>query len=105
MKTNSENPGANSEAAPKPAIKIFGIGGAGAVLLDALNAEEFAGAGLVAVNTDAASLSASSATVKVHPETTLLRGLGTLGGKAAMISFAVASPERDAESIHGCFPA
>lgn len=79
MKTKSETPDAIPEPAPKPAIKIFGIGGAGVALLDALNAEEFAGAGFAAVNTDAASLSVSSATVKIHLETKLLRGLGTGG--------------------------
>jgi cell division protein FtsZ len=79
MKTNSEIPGANPEAAHKPAVKIFGVGGAGVALLDTLNAEEFAGAGFAAINTDAASLSASSATVKIHLETKLLRGLGTGG--------------------------
>ena len=68
-----------SEPERKPAVKIFGVGGAGVQLLDALNAEEFAGAGFAAVNTDAASLAASSATVKIHLETKLLRGLGTGG--------------------------
>ena len=72
-------PRANSEAAPKPAIKIVGVGGAGVLLLDTLNAEEFAGAQFAAINTDAASLAASSATVKIHLETKLLRGLGTGG--------------------------
>jgi cell division protein FtsZ len=79
MKTKSETPGANSEAAPRPAVRIFGVGGAGVALLDVLNAKEFAGAGFVAINTDAASLAASSATVKIHLETKLLRGLGTGG--------------------------
>jgi cell division protein FtsZ len=65
--------------AQRPAIKIFGVGGAGVQLLDALNAEEFACAGFAAINTDAASLAASSATVKIHLETKLLRGLGTGG--------------------------
>jgi len=60
-------------------MKIFGIGGAGVLLIEALRAGEFDGAGLVAVNTDAASLSASSASVKIHLETKLLRGLGTGG--------------------------
>ena len=60
-------------------IKIFGVGGAGVQLLDTLNAEEFAGAGFVAVNTDTASLATSTATVKIHLETKLLRGLGTGG--------------------------
>jgi cell division protein FtsZ len=60
-------------------VKIFGVGGAGVALLNALNAEEFVGAGFAAINTDAASLAASSATVKIHLETKLLRGLGTGG--------------------------
>ncbi len=48
-------------------------------MLDLLNGGDFAGGGLAAVNTDAASLAASSATVKVQLETKLLRGLGTGG--------------------------
>ena len=79
MKTKSETPDAVPEAASKPAVKIFGVGGAGVALLDALNAEEFAGAGFAAINTDAASLASSSATIKIHLETKLLRGLGTGG--------------------------
>ena len=79
MKNNSENLGVNPEPVTKTAIKIFGVGGAGVQLLDALNAEVFAGAGFAAINTDAASLAASSATVKIHLETKLLRGLGTGG--------------------------
>jgi cell division protein FtsZ len=63
----------------KPAVKIFGVGNAGITLLDAVNTPEFAGANFVAVNTDAASLEASSATVKFHLENRLLRGLGTGG--------------------------
>jgi cell division protein FtsZ len=79
MKTKSEFPGANPDVASRPAVRIFGVGGAGVQLLDALNAEEFAGAGFAAINTDAASLAASSAAVKIHLETKLLRGLGTGG--------------------------
>ena len=78
MKTKTEISTAGSEA-QRPAIKIFGVGGAGVALLDALNAEEFAGADFAAINTDAASLAASSAAVKIHLETKLLRGLGTGG--------------------------
>jgi len=62
-------------------IKIIGVGGAGVSLLDTLDAGEFAGASFVAINTDAASLAASAAMVKIHLETKLLRGLGT-GGDA-----------------------
>jgi cell division protein FtsZ len=79
MKTKTEI----EPAAPGPksarTVKIIGVGGAGVGLLDALNVEEFAGANFVAINTDAPSLAASSATVKIHLETKLLRGLGTGG--------------------------
>ena len=78
MKTKTEISVAEAEESQRT-IRIFGIGGAGVQLLDALNAEEFAGAQFAAINTDAASLSASSATVKIHLETKLLRGLGTGG--------------------------
>src|SRR5262252_2881454 len=62
-----------------PTIKIIGVGNAGAELLAALAAPEFAGAQFVAVNTDAAALAASSATVKINLESKLLRGLGSGG--------------------------
>jgi cell division protein FtsZ len=79
MKTNPETPAV--ETSHTRTIKIVGVGGAGVSLLDTLNSTEFAGAGLVAINTDGASLAASAAMVKIHLETKLLRGLGT-GGDA-----------------------
>jgi len=79
METKIENQPRDIEIAGMPVIKIFGVGSAGVNLLDALDGGEFAGASLVAVNTDAASLAASSATVKISLETKLLRGLGTGG--------------------------
>jgi len=79
MKTKTEIQPATLEAKSARAIKIFGVGGAGVSLLDALNGEDFAGADFVAVNTDSPSLAASAATVKIHLETKLLRGLGTGG--------------------------
>jgi cell division protein FtsZ len=78
MKTKTEISAKAAEES-QHIIRIFGVGGAGVALLDALNAEEFSGAGFAAINTDAASLAASSATVKIHLETKLLRGLGTGG--------------------------
>src|SRR6516225_2778292 len=79
MKSKAEPPATIHEAAPKAVVKIIGVGSAGVALLDLLDAEEFAGAGFVAVNTDASSLAASSASVKIQLETKLLRGLGTGG--------------------------
>jgi cell division protein FtsZ len=60
-------------------VKIIGVGSAGVAMLDTLNGGDFAGAGFVAINTDAPSLTSSSATVKIQLETRLLRGLGTGG--------------------------
>ena len=79
MKTQIQDSTSAPESNQAPTIRIFGVGGAGVGLLDALNAAEFTGAGFAAINTDAASLAASSATVKIHLETKLLRGLGTGG--------------------------
>ena len=60
-------------------IKVIGVGGAGVILADAMNSGEFAGASFAVIDTDAQSLAASSAAVKIHLETKLLRGLGTGG--------------------------
>ena len=62
-----------------PAVKIFGVGNAGGVLLGALATPEFAGASFGAINTDAAALEAAPGTVKIHLENKLLRGLGSGG--------------------------
>ena len=79
MKTNPQTPEASLEPAQVPAVKIFGVGSAGVTMLDLLNSADFAGAGLVALNTDAPSLASSSAAIKIQLETKLLRGLGTGG--------------------------
>jgi cell division protein FtsZ len=79
MNINNELSAAEGESNPARTIKIIGVGGAGVSLLDNLTGVEFAGASFVAVNTDAPSLAASAAPVKIHLETKLLRGLGTGG--------------------------
>src|SRR5579862_1716714 len=79
MKAKTQTPAAMLEPAKLPAAKIFGVGGAGVVLAEAANRGEFAGADFAVIDTDAQSLRASSATVKVHLETKLMRGLGTGG--------------------------
>lgn len=62
-----------------PVIKIIGVGNAGADLLAALATPEFAGAQFAVINTDAAALAASPATLKINLENKLLRGLGSGG--------------------------
>jgi cell division protein FtsZ len=84
MKSKTETPAARIPVPPLESprtrtIKIFGVGGAGVVLGDTLDQGEFVGANFAAIDTDAQSLAASSATVKIHLETKLLRGLGTGG--------------------------
>jgi cell division protein FtsZ len=84
MKSKTETPAARVPVPPLESprtrtIKIFGVGGAGVVLGDTLDQGEFVGANFAAIDTDAQSLAASSATVKIHLETKLLRGLGTGG--------------------------
>ena len=79
MNTNTEIPEAPVQLQRTRTIKIFGVGGAGVILSNILDSSEFAGAHFAAIDTDAQSLAASSATVKVHLETKLLRGLGTGG--------------------------
>jgi len=75
----SNLPVVGSETLTFPAVKIIGVGNAGDALLGALATPEFAAAQFLAVNTDAAALAASSATVKINLENKLLRGLGTGG--------------------------
>jgi len=67
------------ETSATPTVRIFAVGNAGDALLGALTPAEFAGAESVAINTDAAALAASSATVKIHLENKLFRGLGSGG--------------------------
>jgi cell division protein FtsZ len=67
------------EVSSKPLVRIIAVGNAGDALLGALGAAEFAGAEFVAINTDAAALAASRATVKIHLENKLFRGLGSGG--------------------------
>ena len=58
---------------------MFGVGNAGISMLSALDRPEFAGAEFAVINTDAGAFAASPATVKIHLESKLLRGLGTGG--------------------------
>jgi cell division protein FtsZ len=79
MRTKSESPAAAFKSEQKPVVKIFGVGGAGIQLLDAVIGGEFTGASFAVIDTDGQSLTASPAPVKIQLETKLLRGLGTGG--------------------------
>ena len=78
--TENQSPLLTSPETPeRPAVKIFGVGNAGIVLLGALAPAEFSEAQFAVINTDASSLATSSATMKIHLENKLLRGLGSGG--------------------------
>ncbi|MDR3457629.1 MAG: cell division protein FtsZ [Verrucomicrobiae bacterium] len=82
MATDNENPVADAlipETSGAPLVKIFGAGNAGAKLLGALTTPEFAAAQSAIIDTDASGFAASNATVKIHLENKLLRGLGSGG--------------------------
>jgi len=79
MKAKVETPSKGPKPAQKPAVKIFGVGGAGVQLLDMVIGGEFAGATYAVIDTDGSSLAASPAPMKIQLETKLLRGLGTGG--------------------------
>lgn len=73
------NPDHSSATGRPVRIKIFGLGTAGVAMLEAMSRGDFAGAGFVAVDTDAASLAHSTAPERIQLETKMLRGLGTGG--------------------------
>ena len=75
----NQTPDLISETSAGPAVKFFAVGNAGSALLTLLATPEYAAAQTAAINTDAASLAASPATVKIHLENKLLRGLGSGG--------------------------
>jgi cell division protein FtsZ len=79
MNSKTETPKEALESIQARTIKIIGVGSAGITMLDLLNSADFAGAGFVAINTDAPLLASSSAALKIQLETKLLRGLGTGG--------------------------
>jgi cell division protein FtsZ len=62
-----------------PLIKIVGVGGAGAGILDRTVLDGFAGGNTIAMNTDAQSLTSTVAAAKVRLGETKTRGLGAGG--------------------------
>ena len=75
----NQTPDLISETSTGPAVKFFAVGNAGSAMLAMLATPEYAAAQTAAINTDAASLAATPATVKIHLENKLLRGLGSGG--------------------------
>ena len=64
---------------PASAVKIFGLGGAGANMLERIALDSIEGAQLVSLNTNSRTLSASLAKEKIQLGLNLTKGLGTGG--------------------------
>ncbi len=77
------------EAIPPSAVKIIGLGGAGANMLERIALDSIEGAELLALNTDIRTLGACLAKEKIQLGVNLTKGLGTGGdpelGQQAML--------------------
>jgi cell division protein FtsZ len=79
MNTIAQNEPAAETPKKSFSLKVIGVGGAGVNVMELMLKSAPPGVGFVGLNTDAQSLAASSAAVKVQLETQLLRGMGTGG--------------------------
>lgn len=77
------------ESIPASAVKIIGLGGAGANMLERIALDSMEGAELLALNTDVRTLASCLAKDKIQLGVTLTKGLGTGGdpelGQQAML--------------------
>lgn len=79
METETAVPNPPETLAPRLCVRIFGVGSAGAAMLEQIIAGDFAGAEFALVNTDAPAAVTAAAVKMIPLETKLLRGLGTGG--------------------------
>ncbi len=79
MNTNAQNEPVAETPKKNISVKVLGVGGAGINVMELMLKSGLPGVGFAAVETDAQSAVASSASEKVHLETQFLRGLGTGG--------------------------
>jgi cell division protein FtsZ len=79
MNTNSQNEAVVETPKKNISVKLLGVGGAGINVMELMLKSGLPGVGFAAVETDAQSAVASSASEKVHLEAQFLRGLGTGG--------------------------
>jgi cell division protein FtsZ len=79
MITTAQNEAVAETPKKSFSLKVIGVGGAGINVMELMLKSAPPGVDFVAINTDAQSLAASSASEKLHLETQLLRGMGTGG--------------------------
>jgi cell division protein FtsZ len=83
---------------PTSSVKILGLGGAGANMLERIALDSQEGAQLVSLNTDMRTLSASLAKEKIQLGITLTKGLGT-GGDPELGQQAVLEAETEVRNV------
>ncbi len=83
---------------PTSSVKILGLGGAGANMLERIALDSQEGAQLVSLNTDMRTLSASLAKEKIQLGITLTKGLGT-GGDPELGQRAVLEAEAEVRNV------
>ncbi len=83
---------------PASAVKILGLGGAGANMLERIALDSMEGAQLVSLNTDVRTLGASLAKEKIQLGLNLTKGLGT-GGDPELGQQAVLEAETEVRNV------
>lgn len=91
----------STSSTPELNIKIIGLGGAGANLLDRVQLDGLEGADLIAMNTDSQSIIASVAPVKVQLGRDTTRGLGAGGDPELGYAAADESAEEIKAALEG----
>src|SRR5688500_17545901 len=87
--------------APRRKVRVVGVGGAGANAIDAMKRAGLRGVEYVAVNTDVAALSRSSARTKIVIGRTTTGGLGTGGDIGVAESAAREATEAIGQAVDG----
>ena len=82
-------------------VKVIGVGGAGANVLDRMALEGSDDAELVTLNTDVRALSTSVSSDKIQLGTTLLKGMGTGGDPSLGRQAAIEAADEIREAVRG----
>ena len=96
---NQDDPAAPGQ--PGAGVKVIGVGGAGANVLDRMALEGSDDAALLTLNTDVRALSTSVSSDKIQLGTTLLKGMGTGGDPSLGKQAALEAVDGIREAVRG----
>ncbi|MDP4585266.1 MAG: hypothetical protein NWT04_15240, partial [Verrucomicrobiales bacterium] len=83
-------------------VKVIGVGGAGANVLDRMALEGSDDAELLTLNTDVRALSTSVSSEKIQLGATLLKGMGTGGDPSLGKQAAIEAVDEIRKAVRGC---